>query len=114
MHDDALAAGNAMIADRIERSVRLAAAAGVLAILARRGSKASRILPTDRPRATRLDPRCDQESRPMYERDRRRPLWADLAWSAVILLLLTLVAYTALHGADVLAELDDLGLAPGY
>jgi hypothetical protein len=27
--------------------------------------------------------------------------------------LLTIVAYTALHGADVLAELDDLGLVPG-
>jgi hypothetical protein len=28
-------------------------------------------------------------------------------------LLLTVVVYTALHGADVLAELDDLGLVPG-
>jgi hypothetical protein len=38
---------------------------------------------------------------------------ADLAWSAVVLLLLTIVVYTALHGADVLAELDDLRLVPG-
>jgi hypothetical protein len=113
MHDDALAAGNAMIADGIERSVRLAVAAAMLAFFARRGGKAPRVSPIDRARTTRPDPRCNEESRQASERDGRRPPWADLAWSVVILLLLTVVVYTALHGADVLAELDDLGLAPG-
>jgi predicted nucleic acid-binding Zn ribbon protein len=113
MHDNALAAVSAMIADGIERSVRLAAAAAMLALLARRRGKAPRVLPTGRARPARPDPRCDEESRRMYERDRRRPPWADLAWSVVILLLLTVVVYTVLHGADVLTELDDLSLAPG-
>ena len=56
---------------------------------------------------------CDEASRQACENYRRHQPWADLLWSLVILLLLTIVVYTALHGADVLAELDDLGLVPG-
>ena len=109
-YGDALAAGSAMIADGLERSIRLAAAAAVLAFFARRRGKSPRASQIDR--TTRPDPRCDEESRQASEHDRRRQPWADLLWSFVTLLLLTIVVYTALHGADMLAELDDLGLVP--
>jgi predicted nucleic acid-binding Zn ribbon protein len=111
MHGDALAAGSAMIADGLERSVRLAAAAALLAFFARHRGKSPRESQIDR--TTRPDPHCDEESREASENNRRHQPWADLLWSFVILLLLTVVVYTALHGADVLAELDDLGLVPG-
>ena len=53
-------------------------------------------------------------SRGGSEHDRQGQPWGDLALVVrSLLLLLTIVAYTALHGADVLAELDDLGLVPG-
>jgi hypothetical protein len=113
MHGDALAAGSAMIADGFERSIRLAAAAALLAFFARRRGKSPRASQIDRTRTTQPDPQCDEESREASEHNRRRGPLADLAWSVVILLLLTIVVYTALHGADVLAELDDLGLVPG-
>jgi hypothetical protein len=113
MHDDALAAGSAMIADGIERSVRLAAAAALLAFFARCRGKAPPVSPLDRQRPARPHPRCDEASRQAFERDRRRSPWADVAWSLVILVLLTLVVYAELHGANILSELDDLGLAPG-
>jgi predicted nucleic acid-binding Zn ribbon protein len=100
-----------MIADGFERSIRLAAAAALLAFFARRRGKSPRVSQIDR--AARREPRCDDESRQVSEYDRRRQPWADLIWSFVTLLLLTVVVYTALHGADVLAELDDLGLIPG-
>jgi hypothetical protein len=99
-----------MIADGLERSVRLAAAAALLAWFARRRGNAPRVSQTDR---TRPNPLCDQEPRRSPEHDRQRRPWSDLGWSAVIMVLLTIVAYTALHGADVLAELDELGLVPG-
>jgi predicted nucleic acid-binding Zn ribbon protein len=100
-----------MIADGFERSIRLAAAAALLAFFARRRGKSPRVSQIDR--AARREPRCDDESRQGSEYDRRRQPWADLIWSFVTLLLLTVVVYTALHGADVLAELDALGLIPG-
>jgi predicted nucleic acid-binding Zn ribbon protein len=100
-----------MIADGLERSIRLAAAAALLAFFARRRGKSPRTSQIDR--AARPEPRCDEESREGSEHDRQRQPWADLIWSFVTLLLLTIVVYTALHGADVLAELDDLGLVPG-
>ena len=112
MHGYALAAGSAMIADGLERSIRLAAAAALLAFFARRRGKSPRESQIDRT-TTRPDPHCDEESRQGSENNRRHQPWADLLWSFVILLLLTIIVYTALHGADVLAELDDLGLVPG-
>ncbi|MEO8566616.1 MAG: hypothetical protein ABI541_09565 [Betaproteobacteria bacterium] len=95
-----------MIADGLERSIRLAAAAALLAFFARRRGKSPRESPLDR--APRAAPRCDEESRQPSEHHRQP--WGDLLWSLVTLLLLSVVVYTALHGADVLAELDDLGL----
>ncbi len=99
-----------MIADGLERSIRLAAAAALLAFFARRRGKSPRESRIDR--TTRPDPRCDEGLHQGFEGNRRRGPLADLAWSAVVLLLLTIVVYTALHGADVLAELDDLRLVP--
>jgi hypothetical protein len=113
MHGDALAAGSAMIADGLERSIRLAAAAALLSFFARRRGKSPRESQIDRTQTTRPDPRCDEGSHQGSEGNRRGGPLADLAWSAVVLLLLTVVVYTALHGADVLAELDDLRLVPG-
>jgi predicted nucleic acid-binding Zn ribbon protein len=108
MRGDALAAGSGMIAEGLERSIRVAAATAVLAFFARRRGKSPRESQIDRaPRAT---PRCDEELRQATEHHQRRQRWADLLWSLVTLFLLTIVVYTALHGADVLAELDDLGL----
>ena len=103
-------AESAMIADGLERSIRLAAAAGFLAFFARRRGKSPRESQIDR--TPHPDLHSGEESRPAFENDRRHQPWADLLWSFVILLLLTIVVYTALHGADVLAELDDLGLVP--
>jgi hypothetical protein len=111
MHGDAPMFGSAMIADGLERSIRLADAAALLAFFARRRGKSPRESQIDR--TTRPDPRCAEESRRVSEDNRRHQPWADLLWPSVILLLLTIVVYTALHGADVLAELDDLGLVPG-
>jgi len=99
-----------MIAEGLERSIRLVAAAAVLALFARRSGKLPRESQIDR--TARRTPRCDEASR-QTSNDRRRGPLADLAWSAVVLLLLTIVVYTAWHGADVLAELDDLRLVPG-
>lgn len=42
-----------------------------------------------------------------------RRVLGDLGWSAAILLLLVIVAYTALHGADILGALDELRVVPG-
>ena len=109
MHGDALVAGSAMIADGLERSIRLAATAALLAFFARRRGKSP--LKSQIDRTARPD-HCDQESREGPGNYRQHQPWADLLWSLVILLLLTIVVYTALHGADVLAELDDLGLVP--
>jgi hypothetical protein len=109
-HGDALAAGSAMIADGFERSVRLAAAATLLARFARRRGNTPRL---SQIRRAWPNQSCDEEPHRSAEHDRRRRPWGDLVWSVVILLLLTIVAYTALHGADVLAELDELGLVPG-
>jgi len=106
------AAQSAMIADGVERSTRLAAAVALLAFFARRRGEStheSRIDPS-----RRAAPRSDEESLLVCERDRRRRPWADLLWSLVTLLLLAVVVYTALHGADVLAKLDDLGLRIAY
>ena len=100
-----------MIAEGLERSIRLAAAAALLAFFARRRGKSPR--PSQFDRTMQPHPQCDSELRRAPEHHRRRPPWADLVWSAVVLLLLTIVVYTALHGADVLAELDELGLVPG-
>jgi hypothetical protein len=111
MHGDALAAESAVIADGLERSIRLAAAAALLAFFARRRGKSPRESQIDR--TTRPDPHCTEESRQASEDNRRHQPWADLLWSFVILFLLTIVVYTVLHGADVLAELDDLGLVRG-
>ena len=97
-----------MIADGLERSIRLAAAAALLAFFARRRGKSTRESRIDR--SLRAARRCDEESLQASEHDRRPQPWADLLWSLVTLLLLAVVVYTALHGADVLAELDDLGL----
>jgi hypothetical protein len=99
-----------MIADGFERPVRLAAAAALLARFARRRGNAPRVSRIHRTRPNQL---CDQEPHRPADYDRQRRAWGDLVWSVVILLLLTIVAYTALHGADVLAELDELGLVPG-
>jgi hypothetical protein len=101
-----------MIADGFERSFRLAATAILLALFARRHDRASRAAQL-RPRVARPGKRWDQESRRFSEHDRRRRPWGDLVWSVVILLLLTIVAYTALHAADVLAALDELEWVPG-
>lgn len=101
-----------MIADGLERSIRLAAAAALLAFFARRRGKSPRESQTDR--TARPDPHCDEESRQGSGNHHQHQPWADLLWSLVILLLLTIVVYTALHGADVLAELDELDLVPGY
>jgi predicted nucleic acid-binding Zn ribbon protein len=100
-----------MIVDGLERSIRLAAEAALLALFAGRRDKSPRAPQIDR--AARPESRGDEECRQACEHNRRRQPWADLIWSFVILLLLTIVVYTALHGADVLAELDDLGLVPG-
>lgn len=104
-------AASAMIADGFERSIRLAAAAALLAFFARRRGESP--LESQIDRAAHTDPHCDENARQGSGNHRRHQPWADLLWSFVILLLLTIVAYTALHGADVLAELDDLGLVPG-
>jgi hypothetical protein len=109
-HEDARLAGSAMIADRLERSIRLVAADALLAIFARRRRKSP--LESQIDRTARPGPRCDEESRQGSGTHRRRQPWADLLWSSVILLLLSIVVYTAFHGADVLVELDDLGLVP--
>lgn len=101
-----------MIADGLERSTRLAVAVALLAFFARRrgeSTRESRIYPS-----SRSAQRCDEESLQVAEHDRRPRPWADLIWSLVILLLLAVVVYTALHGADVLAQLDDLGLRIAY
>ena len=100
-----------MTADGLERSIRLAAAAALLAFFARRRGKSP--LKSQSDRTAHPDPHCDQESREGLGNHRRHQPWADLLWSSVIVLLLTIVVYTALHGADVLVELDDLGLVPG-
>lgn len=97
-----------MIADGLERSGRLAAAAALLAFFSPRRGRPSRESRIDR--SLRAAPRCDEESLQASEYDRRPQPWADLLWSLVTLLLLAVVVYTAFHGADVLAELDDLGL----
>ena len=101
-----------MIADGLERSLRLAAAAALLALLARGRGKSTRESRIDHSR--RATPRCDEESHHASEHERGRRPWADLLWSLVTLLLLALVAYAALRGANVLAELDDLGLRIAY
>lgn len=100
-----------MIADGIERSIRLAAAAALLAFFARRRGKSPRASQIDH--TARPDRRCDEESCPASGNDRRNQPWADALWSLVILLLLTIIVYTALHAPDVLAELDELGLVSG-
>ena len=99
-----------MIGEGIERSIRLVAAAALLAFFARRRGKSPRESRIDR--SARQAPRCDDASR-QTSNDRRWGPLADVAWSAVVLLLLSIVVYTAWHGADVLAELDDLRLVPG-
>lgn len=97
-----------MIADGLERSIGLAAAAASLAFFAlRRGKSPGESQINRSPRAA---PRCGEDSHQASEDHRRRQRWADLLWSLITLLLLAVVVYTALHGADVLAELDDLGL----
>jgi hypothetical protein len=111
MHGTALVAGSAMTSDGLERSIRLAAAAALPAFFARRRGKSPLKVQTDC--TARTDPHRDEEPHQGSGSQRRHQPWADLLWSFVILLLLTIVVYTALHGADVLAELDDLGLAPG-
>ncbi|HEX4522382.1 MAG TPA: hypothetical protein VH704_02595 [Casimicrobiaceae bacterium] len=111
MHGDALAAGSAVIADGIERSIRLAAAAALLAFFARRRGKSPRASQLDHP--TRPGRHCNEDSRQAAENNRRNQPWADVLCSLVVLLLLTIVVYTALHGPDVLAELDELGLVSG-
>ena len=100
-----------MTSDGLERSIRLAAAAALLAFFARRRGKSP--LKSQTERTARTDPHGDDEWRAGSGNHRQHQPWADLLWSFVILLLLTIVVYTALHGADVLAELDDLGLVPG-
>ncbi len=100
-----------MIDDGLERSIRLAAAAALLAFFARRRGKSP--LESQIDRTARTDSHCDEESRQGSGDHGRHQPWVDLLWSFVILLFVTIVAYTALHGADVLAELDDLGLVPG-
>jgi hypothetical protein len=110
MHGAALVAGSAMTSDGLERSIRLAAAAALPAFFARRRGKSLLASQTDR--TVRPVPHCDEESHQGCGNHRRHQPWADLLWSSVILLLLSIVVYTALHGADVLVELDDLGLVP--
>jgi len=99
-----------MIAERLDRSIRLAAVDALLAFFARRRRKSP--LESQIDRTARPGPHCDEESRQGSGTHRRRQPWADLLWSSVILLLLSIVVYTAFHGADVLVELDDLGLVP--
>ena len=94
-----------MMADGFERSIRLAATAALLAFFARRADRSPR-----ESRIARAALRCEEEARQAPESRQRRRLWADLLWSLVTLLLLSVVVYTVLHGADILAELDDLGL----
>lgn len=93
---------SAMMGDGIDRSVRLVAAAALLTLVARR-----------RARAPPPAPLRAQESGLSPGHDRRRRFWNDLVWSGAILLLLTIVAYAALHGADILGELDELRVIPG-
>ena len=94
-----------MMADGFERSIRLAAAAALLAFFARRPDRSLR-----ESRIGRMALRCDEEARQPSDPRQQPRLWADLLWSLVTLLLLSIVVYAVLHGADILAELDDLGL----
>ncbi|MEP6998683.1 MAG: hypothetical protein ABI900_13610 [Betaproteobacteria bacterium] len=102
-----------MIADGVERSVRLGAAAALLASFARRRGRTPRASSIERSRTMPGGRRSGEDAHPASGRDRPQRPWVDLAWWLAIFLLLAIVAYTALHGADVLADLDELRW-PGY
>jgi hypothetical protein len=101
-----------MMVDGVERSVRLAAAAALRTLVVRRRGRARRAARIRPLRAQPPEHRRDEESDQSPGHDRRRRFLGDLAWSAAILLSLTAVAYAALHGADILGELDDLRVLP--
>jgi len=100
-----------MSTDEVERSVRLVAAAALLALLARRRGHAPRISRTGFARTGAQDRRHNQDSGQTGEHDRGR-IRGNLIWSALILLLLSVVVYTAIHSAEVVVELERLGLMP--
>ena len=102
-----------MSADGVGRSVRRGAAAVLLALFARRRVGTPRASSIERSRTMPGGRRSGEDGHPASGRDRPQRPWIDLVWWLAIFLLLAIVAYTALHGADVLADLDELRL-PGY
>jgi hypothetical protein len=113
LHADAFAAGKAVSGRGLARPVRLGETAAAVARFAHRRSKTPFVRRMHRVRLTSPDARRLALSRP-DEGKPSRPAWADLAWSLVVLLLLITAAYAALHASDLLADLEELRLLPGY
>ena len=64
-------------------------------------------------RLTTPDTRRLTQSQPAEGKPSRQA-GADLAWSLVVVLLLIVAVYAALHASDLLADLEELRILPGY